>query len=240
MHDQVNCDGSAHLSIRVGEHKSFERSRQVRVKAGSGRYVIQLGSTNCSDHPDVGAGVLEPGSERSDKILDQVRDTEGAEAAECEAPDGWVLVAAIALEEVDSEEREVRVRACVGADVEVAHLLGDDVRCRGAHHHLTERRGHVDAGGHARDHPFEDIPALVVRVRRTAPRQLPQLLLQIRHFALPALTELPIGRSVKVREGGRLRKPGREGTAYPEGWEGEADFAAVGTVGAIAVVRRAG
>uniref|UniRef100_A0A0A9E1L2 Uncharacterized protein n=1 Tax=Arundo donax TaxID=35708 RepID=A0A0A9E1L2_ARUDO len=138
-----------YLRIRVGEHKCLERSREVSIKAGSGRYVIQLRSTNSCDHPDVGARVLEPSGERRDEVLDQVGDTEGAEAAEREAADGGVLVAAIALEEVDGEECEVRVCARVGADVEVAHLLGDDVGGGGAEHHLPERGRHVNAGCHA-------------------------------------------------------------------------------------------
>lgn len=126
--------------------------------------MIQLSRPNCGDHPYVGAGVLEPGRERRDEVLDQVGNAEGAEAAEREAPDGGILVAAVALEEVDGEEGEVRVRARVDANIEVAHLLGDDVGGGGAHHHLPERRGHVDAGGHARDHPLEDVPPLVVRI----------------------------------------------------------------------------
>uniref|UniRef100_A0A0A9E3K3 Uncharacterized protein n=1 Tax=Arundo donax TaxID=35708 RepID=A0A0A9E3K3_ARUDO len=138
-----------YLRVRVGEHKRLERSREVSIKAGSGRYVIQLRSTHSGDHPDVGAGVLEPGGERRDEVLDKVGDTEGAEAAEREAADGGVLVAAVALEEVDGEECEVRVRARVGSDVEVAHLLRHDVGGGGAEHHLPERRGDVDAGCHA-------------------------------------------------------------------------------------------
>jgi len=63
--------------------------------------VIQLGSTNSGDHPDVGAGVLEPGREWRDEILDKVGDTERTEAAEREAADGGVLIAAVPLEEVD-------------------------------------------------------------------------------------------------------------------------------------------
>lgn len=147
--------------------------------------MIQLGSTNGGDHPDVGAGVLEPGRQRRDEILDKVGNTERAEAAEREAADSGVLIAAVPLEEVDGEQREVRVRARVGADVEVAHLLGDDVGGGGAEHHLPERGRHVDAGRHAGDHPLEDVPALVVRIGGAAPGQLPQLLLQIRHLALP-------------------------------------------------------
>lgn len=182
--------------------------------------MIQLGSTNSSDHPDVGAGVLEPGREWRNEILDKVGNTKRAEAAEREATDGGVLIAAVPLEEVDCEEREVRVRARVGADVEVAHLLGDDVRGGGAEHHLPERGRHVDAGRHAGDHPLEDVPALVVRIGRAAPGQLPQLLLQIRYLALPALIEedanwrvslgLRGGKSPKSA-GGRERRTRRVG-----------------------------
>ena len=152
--------------------------------------MIQLGSTNSGDHPDVGAGVLEPGREWRDEILDKVGDTERTEAAEREAADGGVLIAAVPLEEVDCEQREVRVCARVGADVEVAHLLGDDVGGGGAEHHLPERGRHVDAGRHAGDHPLEDVAALVIRIGRAAPRELPQLLLQIGHLALPALNRV--------------------------------------------------
>jgi len=66
--------------------------------------VIQLGSANSSDHPDVGAGFLQPRREWRDEILDKVGDTVGAEAAEREAADGGVLITAVPLEEVDGEE----------------------------------------------------------------------------------------------------------------------------------------
>ena len=204
--------------------------------------MIQLGSTNSGDHPDVGAGVLEPGREWRDEILDKVGDTERAEAAEREAADGGVLIAAVPLEEVDCEQREVRVRARVGADVEVAHLLGDDVGGGGAEHHLPERGRHVDAGRHAGDHPLEDVAALVVRIGRAASRELPQLLLQIGHLALPALNRVASWR-VSLgfeRGGGEFREPEREKAAHPEGWEGDADFAAEGTVGAMAELGRGG
>lgn len=84
------------------------------------------------------------------------------------------------------------MRARVGAYIEIAHLLGYDVGGGGAEHHLPKRGRDVDAGCHAGDHPLEDITALVVRIGSAAPGQLPQLLLQIRHLALPALTESPI------------------------------------------------
>lgn len=180
----------AHLSIRVREHKCLERSRQVSVEAGGSRYVIQLCSTNSSDHPNVGTRVLQPCGERRNKVLDKVWNAEGAEAAEGKAADGGVLVAAVALEEVDGEEGEVRVGARMDTDVEVAHLLEHNVGGGGAEHHLPERRRHVDTCGHARDHPLEDIPALIISVWRTAPRQLPQLLLQIRHLALAAHSQI--------------------------------------------------
>lgn len=66
--------------------------------------MIQLGSTNSSDHPHVGTGVLQPGREWRDEILDKVGDAEGAEAAKREAADGGVLITAVPLEEVDGEE----------------------------------------------------------------------------------------------------------------------------------------
>jgi hypothetical protein len=147
--------------------------------------VIQLRSTNGGDHPNIGTRVLEPCGERRNQVLDKVGNAKGAEAAERDAADGGVLIAAVALEEVDGEEGEVRVCARVDADVEVAHLLEHDVGGGGAEHHLPERRRHVDAGRHAGDHPLEYVPALVFGVRRATPRQLPQLLLQIRHIALP-------------------------------------------------------
>lgn len=164
--------------------------------------MIELGGTDGGDHPNVGTGVLEPRGERRDEVLDEVWDAEGAEAAEREAADGGVLVAAVALQEVDGEEGEVRVRARVDADVEVAHLLEHDVGGGGAEHHLAEGGRHVDARGHAGDDPLEDVPALVVGVGRPAARQLPQLLLQIRHLALPGW----LGR------GGGLRLRGRRGS----------------------------
>jgi hypothetical protein len=206
LHDNHNivCGMATHLCIRIREHKRFERRRQVSIKAGGGRYVIQLRSTNSSDHPDVSTGVLEPSGERRDKVLDEVGNAEGAEAAECQAAYGGVLVVAVALEEVDGEEREVRVVARVDADVEVAHLLQHDVGGGGAEHHLPERRRHVDAGRHAGDHPLEDVPPLVVGVGRAAPRQLPQLLLQIRHLALPGW----LGRGGGLRRRGRRRSHG--------------------------------
>jgi hypothetical protein len=40
--------------------------------------------------------------------------------------------------------------------------------------------------------------------------------------------------------GGQFREPERERAAHPEGWEGDADFAAEGTVGAMAELGRGG
>jgi hypothetical protein len=88
--------------IRVREH---ERNRQVSIEAGGGRYVIQLCSTHSSDHLNIGTRVLEPRGEQRDKVWD----AEGAVAAKREAEDGGVLIAAVAPQEVDGEEGEVRV-----------------------------------------------------------------------------------------------------------------------------------
>lgn len=89
------------------------------------------------------------------------------------------------MEEIDGKEREIGVRLGVIANVEVTHLLEDDVGSCGAHHHLTEERGNVDSDGHVGDHLLEEIPLCVVCAWSSAASELPELNLQIGDLAFP-------------------------------------------------------
>lgn len=147
--------------------------------------MVKLEGADGGDGADVGAAVAEARAKGADEVLNEVGDAEGAEAAEGEAADHGVLVAAVLLEEVDGEEGEVGVAAGVVSDVEVAHLLEDDVGGGRAHHHLAEGGRDVDPDGHVRDHLLEEVPARVVGARGAAAGELPELQLQIGHLALP-------------------------------------------------------
>lgn len=183
--------------------------------------MVEFEDPERGDHAHVGAPVLEPGAERGDEVLDEIGDAERAEAAEGESADHGVLVAAILLEEVDGEEGEVGVAAGVVADVEVAHLLEDDVGGGGAHHHLAERGGDVDPHGHVGDHALEEVALGVVGARGAAPRELPELELEIGHLALPAIEK---EKGVRGRGGERRRlgfwrgeRKEKVNEIYPEG-----------------------
>ena len=57
------------------------------------------------------------------QVLDDVGKAKRCEAAQRKPASHRVLVPAVLLKRVDGEERELRVRWCVGADVQVDHLL---------------------------------------------------------------------------------------------------------------------
>lgn len=54
------------------------------------------------------------------------------------------------------------------SDVEIAHLLEDDVGGGGAHDHLAEGGGDVDPHRHVGDHALEKVALGVIGTRRAA------------------------------------------------------------------------
>lgn len=147
--------------------------------------MVELEDPDGRDHPNVGAAVPESRCQRGDKVLHEICNPKGGEAAEGEATNHGIVVPAILLEEIDGEEGKIGVGSGVVADVEVAHLLEDDVGCSGAHHHLAECRGYVDPDGHEGDNLLEEFPPGIVGAGRDASGELTELELQIRDLAFP-------------------------------------------------------
>ena len=71
-------------------------------------------------------------------VFDEVGQAELAQGPQSKAPDGGVLVFAVLGEQVDGQQGQIRVVLRVGGDVQVQHLLQDDVLVAGdgAGHHL--------------------------------------------------------------------------------------------------------
>lgn len=93
------------------------------------------------------------------QVLYQVGYSQGAQTAQCEAPDSRVLVPAILGEQIDGQERHVGVALRVGADVQVQHLLELNVIVigDGTVYDLHEQAAHVDSDGHVVDDTFENV-----------------------------------------------------------------------------------
>lgn len=141
--------------------------------------MIELQNTNGSHHPHIATTILQARAQGADEILDEIGHAESAETPKGEASDHGIFVAAVLLEEIDGEECEIRVTFGVIADVEVAHLLEDDVGGGGAHHHLAEEGGDVDADGHVGDHLLEELALRVVGAGSAGASEVAELDLQI-------------------------------------------------------------
>lgn len=166
--------------------EGFKHRGEIRLDADGGGYMIELQDPDGGHSSHISAAILQSGAQGADEILDEVGDAERAEAPECEAADHGVVVAAVLLEEIDGEEGEIGVPLGVVADVEVAHLLEDYVGGGGAHDHLAEEGGDVDADRHVGDHLLEQLALRVVGAGGAGAGEVAKLEFQIGDFALPA------------------------------------------------------
>lgn len=67
----------------------------------------------------------------------------------------YVLVAfgsPVSLQRVDAHDGQVRLLSGIRAEVEVHHLLHDEIARLDGKHHLREEATHIDPQGHVRDH----------------------------------------------------------------------------------------
>ena len=98
-----------------------------------------------------------------------------------------VRVAAVLRQRVDRQHRELRLFVRVVGEVQVHHLLDNQIRGRRGHHHVAEQPGHVDPERHVRNHFLHHFPLLLhVPLRVHAAQQLPELV----HLALLLLHEV--------------------------------------------------
>lgn len=119
--------------------------------------MVQLEHPDSGHHPHISAPIFQPRSKRSNKVLNKISNPQRAKGPQGETTDHWILISAVLLKEIDGEECKIGVRARIVANIEVAHLLQNDVGSSGAHDHLAEGGGDIDADGHVGDHALEKI-----------------------------------------------------------------------------------
>ena len=126
-----------HLRVAVAQHR-VQRVDEVGVRDGVGAEEVELDAAHHRRLPHVRALVLQPVADHLGQVLGDVGQPQAGERAEREPARHRVLVAAVLLQRVDREEREVGVRRRVVADVQVHHLLDHVVLRPRRHDHLGE------------------------------------------------------------------------------------------------------
>mmetsp|Transcript_42719 Transcript_42719/g.141456 ORF Transcript_42719/g.141456 Transcript_42719/m.141456 type:complete len:763 (+) Transcript_42719:57-2345(+) len=137
--DLVECVDAVghHLRVSVAQHR-VELVDHVARGECVGGVVVHLEAGEDRRLAHVRRLVAQPRLDHPWEVLDDVWQAQRRERAEREPASHRVVVAAVFLERVDGEEREVRVGRRVVADVQVHHLFDHVVFGRGCHDHLRE------------------------------------------------------------------------------------------------------
>jgi hypothetical protein len=172
------------LSIGIIQKQSPEHGGKLIFGTLRRRDTIKLEDAHSSHCANVTNAVLETRAQRTNEILKEVLDAQGAQTTQGEAADHGVIVMAILLEEIDGKKSKIGMATSVIANVEVAHFFEDEIRSGGTHNDHGKKRGHVDADGHVGDDLGEELALEGIDSRLPTARQLAELRLEVGELAL--------------------------------------------------------
>lgn len=200
----------SYLSVGVIEKQGPEHGGEFIFSTLRGRDVIELEDAHGRHGANITISILETGAQRPDEIFEEILDAQGAQTAQGEASDHGVIVMAVLLEEIDGEKSKVRMAASIIANIEVAHFFEGDLGIGGAHDHLGEEGGDVDADGHGGDDLGVELALEGFDAGLPAASQLPQLRLEVGELAL-ASRRIGIHGKKKKKTKRMMVMMGREG-----------------------------